>query len=343
MKIAIHQSRISYSGKWIEYCVENNIPYKVVDCYKSDIIAQLNDCAGLMWHHYHMSAKDTLFAKQLLYAIESSEKVVYPDFRTNWHFDDKLGQKYLLEAINAPLVPSYAFYSKQDSIDWVQNITFPKVFKLRGGSGSANVRLVSTQREAIRLNKKAFEGGFSQYDVWPNIKERWRKYRIDKVNFKEVVEGFGRFVLPTDYVHTHGKERGYVYFQDFIPNNEYDIRVTYVFNRCFALRRKVRPGDFRASGSGNIDYDMLKIPSKAIALSFDVANKLRLQTAAFDFVILNDAPMILEVSYGFGDDFDQFNHGYWDSDLNYFPGTFNPYGWMVEGMINRIKDKNMKD
>jgi hypothetical protein len=72
-----------------------------VDCYQSDIINQLSDCDALMFHHYHASSKDTLFAKQLLFALESAGKIVFPDFRTGWHFDDKVGQKYLFEAIGS--------------------------------------------------------------------------------------------------------------------------------------------------------------------------------------------------------------------------------------------------
>ena len=48
MKIAIHQTKGSFSDRWIEYCQINEINYKIVNCYDSDIIEQLNDCEGLM-------------------------------------------------------------------------------------------------------------------------------------------------------------------------------------------------------------------------------------------------------------------------------------------------------
>lgn len=336
MKLAIHHRKTSFSQEWIDYCIKKNIAYKIVNCYDNNIIDQLRDCDAVMWHHHHASAKDTQFAKQLLYSLEVSGKVVFPDFRTNWHFDDKLGQKYLLEAINAPIVPSYAFYSTRDAIKWSKETSFPKVFKLKGGSGSDNVRMAKKHRNAIRLINKAFNKGFNQYNAWSSINERWRKYRDGKTKLIDVFIGLLRIFLPTKYSHISGRERGYIYFQDFIPNNKYDIRVTYVNNRCFALRRKVRQGDFRASGSGMIEYDMSQIPEKALTIAFNVANKLGLQTAAFDFVLLNKAPLIVELSYGFGYDVDQFNHGYWDHKLKYYPGTFNPYEWMVEGVIEAI-------
>lgn len=299
---------------------------------------QISDCDAFMWHHFHISSKDTLFAKQLLYSLEMSGRIVYPDFRSNWHFDDKLGQKYLLEAVNAPMVPSYAFYSRNDALKWIANTSFPKVFKLRAGSGSDNVKLIKTRRKARLLANKAFRRGFRIYSAYGSLKERFRQYRKGKVGLNEVLKGMVRFFIPTTYSRVHGSERGYFYLQDFIPDNTHDIRVTYVFNKCFALRRNVRPGDFRASGSGMIDYNMSMIPEEALKIAFNVANRLKLQCAAFDFVLQNGRPLITEVSYGFGYDEDQFNHGYWDENLNYYPGTFDPYAWMVEGIMDSVNN-----
>lgn len=92
MKIAIHHSPHSFSERWIEYCKEKNIPYKIVNAYDSDIVKKVEDCDAFMWHHHHANYKDTLFAKQLLYSLQTAGKKVFPDFHTGWHFDDKVGQ-----------------------------------------------------------------------------------------------------------------------------------------------------------------------------------------------------------------------------------------------------------
>ena len=44
MKIAIHHSQGTFSDRWVAYCEKEQIPYKLVDCYKNDIIQQLDDC-----------------------------------------------------------------------------------------------------------------------------------------------------------------------------------------------------------------------------------------------------------------------------------------------------------
>ena len=90
MKIAIHDSKGSFSKYWIEYCEKSSIQYKIVNAYSSDIIQNLEDCDAFMWHHHHGDYRDVLFAKQLLYSLQASGKKVFPDYSTCWHFDDKV-------------------------------------------------------------------------------------------------------------------------------------------------------------------------------------------------------------------------------------------------------------
>lgn len=339
MKIAIHHRIGSFSQWWINYCEKKQIPYKIVNCYKSDIIQQLEDCDVLMWHFHHTSPQDVIFAKQLLYSIQASGKKVFPDFNTAWHFDDKVGQKYLLESIGAPLVSSYVFYDKKEALRWVKSATFPKVFKLRRGAGAANVRLVRTGKEGIRLVKKAFGRGFRLYDPWGGIKERWRNFKNGKTNFQDLLEGIGRIFIRTGFEKTMGREKGYIYFQDFIEDCSFDIRVKVVGDKLQAFKRMVRKDDFRASGSGDFYFAPDEIPEELIKTAFKISQKLKLQSVAFDFLISNDNKcFLLEMSYmwGYADEVRKFK-GYWDSDLKWHEENFNPYGWMVEKLIKKEK------
>jgi glutathione synthase/RimK-type ligase-like ATP-grasp enzyme len=342
MKIAIHNSPYGFHPHWLKYCERKNIPYKIVNAYDSDIVNQLKDCDAFMWHFSHINYKDMLFARQLLYSIQLCGIKVFPDFNTAWHFDDKVGQKYLLEAIGAPLAPGYVFYKKKEAIRWVGQTTFPKVFKLRGGAGASNVHLARNKQEALQFINKAFGRGFKQYDAWGSLKERWRFYHLGKTDLKDVIKGIVRFVYPTDFARFHGHEKGYVYFQEFIPNNKTDFRIKIVGNKCWGFQRGVRDNDFRASGSGNIIYNFEEIPISMIKIAFSVCDKLCLQSVAFDFVLKDGIPLIVEMSYGFGVDDEEFDFGYWDSSLEWHKGKFNPYGWMVEDVLERIHNTNTK-
>lgn len=338
MKIAIHSSRHSFSERWIPYCERNEIPFKIVDCNSNDIIRQLDDCDALMWHHFQTNPQSILFAKQLLFALEQSGKKVFPDFKSGWHFDDKVGQKYLLEAIGAPLVKSYVFYSRKKALDWVSNTEFPKVFKLRSGAGSSNVRLIESSGQARGIINKAFGRGFARYNAWSKLKEIQLRMKTGKAAQKDLLQGIAHIAIPPRYSKITGRETGYVYFQDFIADCSFDIRSKVIGNRCWAFKRMVRKNDFRASGSDFHIYSKADIPVDVIKTSFEISKRLGLQCVAFDFVLTqNNAPLLLEMSYGFGFTEGQF-YGFWDDELNWHEERFDPFGWMVEDLIKSISE-----
>ncbi len=337
--IAIQPVKGGFDIRWIAYCKANNIPYKLVDCYKSDIIDQLKECSALMWQFYQGNQKDILMAKQLLFSLEQAGKSVFPDFRTSWHFDDKVGQKYLLEAIDAPMALSYVFYNKIEALHWAADCSYPKVFKLRGGSSSDNVRIVKSKKHAIRLIRKAFGNGFPQYNPMGNLKERIRLFHNDKSNMIKIIKGLVRFIVPPPYIKIKGRSKGYIYFQDYIPDNNHDIRVVVIGDKAFAIKRMVRKNDFRASGSGSILYDKNLFDERIIRLSFKIAKNLQTQCVAFDYVFDKGNPLIVEISYGFSPSGYDPCQGYWDKDIIWHEGKFNPYGWMVEDLIKSIKEK----
>jgi glutathione synthase/RimK-type ligase-like ATP-grasp enzyme len=338
MKIAIHHRKEGFSSSWIKYCKKQGIDYKIVNCYDTDIVEQLSDCNALMWHFHQANCRDILFAKQLLYSLQTTGKVVFPDFHTAWHFDDKVGQMYLLESVGAPVVPSYIFYDKAKAYQWVDETTFPKVFKLRTGSGSSQVRLVHDRKSAKKIIKQAFGRGFKQYEPRSNLKERWRKFQTGKANLWGVMKGMLRFGYTTDFDRVAGNEKGYVYFQDFIPDNEFDIRVIVVDGKACAIKRINREGDFRASGSGNLQYEKHHFSDDLIDLAFEYAEKINSKSLAIDFVFDGDNPLFVELSYGFpAGPFTSNCPGYWDRELKWHPEAFSAPGWMVESVIRQIQ------
>lgn len=336
MKIAIHHRQGSFSERWIEYCKKNNIEYKVVDAFDNDIIQQLKDCDIFIWHHHPGSFKDVVAAKKILFALEHADIKVFPDFKTGWHFDDKVAQKYLLEAIGAPLIPSYVFYDHKEAVNWAKLASYPKVFKLKGGAGSANVRLVKSQKEALKLIKKAFNSGFAQFDRIGHLKDRLQRFKSGQDGVFGLLKGAGRLVLSTNFSKQQGPEKGYIYFQDFIPDNSFDVRVVVIDGKIAAAEKRfVRENDFRASGSGKFSYEDIDI--NIIKTSFEVSKKLSLQSVAFDFVLdSNNNPLIVEMSYGFGMHGILAVPGYWDSHLNWNEGQFNPQELMLINLIEEL-------
>lgn len=341
MRIAIHDRPGSFSDRWINYCKKNNIPYKTVNCYSTDIIRQIKGCNGLMWHWYHDDYREQNFARQLIFSIEKMGVKVFPSFNTCWHFDDKVGQKYLLEAINAPLVPSYIFYDKDEANKWIDNTQYPKVFKLRGGAGSRNVKLIKNKNAAKRIVRKAFCKGFPLVDKNSGFKQHLWMLRRDK-NIKAIilfVKGLIRLACPREGISLLPRQKGYVYFQDFIPNNDFDDRIVVIGNKAIAIRRYNRHGDFRASGSGIITHNSNQFDSKGIRMAFDVAGQINSQSLAFDFLYDEIGnPLIVEISYAYamGAAYDNCP-GYWDKDLDWHDDDVNPQHYIIEEFINSLK------
>lgn len=320
----------NYEVRWIDYCEKNNISYKIVNAYDTNIIEHLKDCTAFMWNHNHNKYQDLLFAKQLLFSLQEKGIKTFPDFKTGWHFDDKLGQKYLFEAMNIDAVPTYVFYSKDDALAWVKATFFPKVFKLRGGAGSANVKLVKNAKQAKRLINRAFGKGFPSFDQYQFFKEKLRLFKLGKDKLG-LLKGLYGLVFYKKMRNLIPSQSGYVYFQDYIPNNNYDVRIVIVAGKAYAIKRIVRSNDFRASGSGNIDYNHNLIDLELVKIAQKINIKLNAQALSYDFIYdENSRPLIVEISYtNKASGYDKCE-GYWDDKLNFHKGEFNPYGWMVE-------------
>ena len=338
MKIAIHTNKCSFAARWEKYCKENGIEYKLVNAYENDIVENVKDCNAFMWHFHHADYRDMQFAKSLLFSLQKRGMKVFPDFNTCWHFDDKIAQKYLLEAIDAPLVPTYVFHTEKEAIEWAESTTYPKVFKLKGGAGASNVRLARTKKDAKKLIKQCFSKGFRQYRFDEIIKEEWRKYKQGNSTLRNFLRPIYYQLTkryPNDFDHFRGKECGYAYFQEFIPNTTFDIRVCVVGDKAFGLKRYTRENDFRASGSGNISYSKAEIDERCVKIAFDVAKKLGAQSIALDFVFNKDnAPLIVEISYGYAVVAYDACEGYWTTDMQWHEGTnFDFCGWMIENLI----------
>ncbi|WP_085897625.1 ATP-grasp domain-containing protein [Limimaricola soesokkakensis] len=337
--IAIHTRSGSFVTEWIAYCKERGIQYKEVDCFASDIIQQLRGCQALLWHWKHSDFRAQLFARQLIASVENMGITVFPDNSTAWHYDDKVGQKYLLEAVGAPLVETHIFYDKETAIQWIEQADFPKVWKLRGGAGSQNVQLIGSRRHARRLAKVAFSRGWRNSRFY-NLRDRIWQFKRDKTlgSFVNIGRGIVRSVLPHRANSRSSRQVDYLYFQNFIPESDHDIRVVVIGKRAFAIKRMVREGDFRASGSGAIHYEPAYIPKECIEIAFDVAADMQAQSCAFDFIYSGSKWLVIEISYTFTADAYRKCPGFWDRSMNWHPASVTPERFVLEDLLDVLSN-----
>jgi glutathione synthase/RimK-type ligase-like ATP-grasp enzyme len=340
--LAIHSRLNSFSERWLAQCRAKGIPHTVVDCHDAAIVDRLRCARGLLWHWTHESAVDRLMACAVIRAAESMGLEVFPDTRTCWHFDDKVAQKYLLEAVGAPIARTWTIYGLQSALEFIETARFPLVFKLRRGAGSVNVRLVRSPGEARGLARQAFDRGFIPVGgLLSDVATRVARAR----HRPDLVAMVTRLPATLYSIRRARKEapaeRGYLYFQEYLPGNEFDTRVTVIGDRAFAFTRNVRKGDFRASGSGAIDYDVARIDRLCLRIAFDISRKLGAQSIAFDFARGEDGdPRILEVSYAYQAEAVHACKGHWDEAMGWHEGHLWPQDAILADFLARLEERS---
>jgi hypothetical protein len=240
-----------------------------------------------------------------------------------------------MELYNFPMCKSWIFWDEKKAYEWAEQAEYPVVFKLKGGAGSQNVILVDNKKTAKKLIRKMFGEGIVNLGPSFSGSIMRREFNILKNSklllwkIKRKLEG-----APVETVYQINKN--YVFFQEFLPDNKYDTRVTIIGNRAFAFRRFTRKNDFRSSGSGIIDHDPGKIDLRCIEIAFEISAKMNFQSMAYDFLYnKNHEPEFSEISYSFVDRAVYECNGYWDRDFKWHEGHYWPQFCQLQDLLNR--------
>ncbi len=333
LKIGIHPDQVdeeSYSKRWTEALEQAGHSVHVIDLYSADFISQVKGLDGVMWRWLHTPLQRQVAQTNLKIIEDYLGIPVFPPQKISWHFDDKLAQYHLLSAVGAAIPDTHAFYKEEEALKWIATADFPKVFKLLFGASSANVSKVSGQEQAEKLVKEVFRNGIFGKGAPHTFKKGLLAL---KSSVKYIFSG--KYPpLP----HTYWMpQKGQVLFQEFLPDNDHDTRVTIIGKRAFAYIRENRTNDFRASGSGKLNYDLDRIDLCCVSMAFKVARQLDLNCIAFDFLYKDGAPVIIEISYTFYDLYVYNCAGHWDEELNWKEGKMWPQQAQIEDFVREIE------
>ncbi|MBQ4569110.1 MAG: hypothetical protein IJA62_03560 [Ruminococcus sp.] len=326
MKIAIHQNEkmFKHESVWIpeckEYCREHGIECDIISCYSSDIINKLKNYDAVLWTIQNYVKADTMEARSILNSAKEIGLKVFPDFSTSWHFDDKIAETYLLQAIGAPIPKSWVFYMEEECINWLEKeAKYPLVAKLRCGSGSNNVKLLKNFAEAKKYAHTMFTKGLN-----PTPGVLYKAYSKMQSS-KSIKMAISRIKKLPDFLRTRknakrmGTESGYCYFQEFIENNGYDMKIVVIGDKLIPLCRNTRKGDWRASGGGDVYTDISMVTEQILNSAFETYDKCRFQCIGLDYVVNKNTGkgLIIEMCYGF--DFRALSQvgGYFDREGNW--------------------------
>lgn len=344
MKVGIHLEKNpknnSHALKCIEYLNRKGIEIKKLDLLAPDALNQVKDCNGIVWRWEH-NPDHKQSAQKILFAIEHCLGIpTFPNTPTSWHYDEKIYQYYVLKSFEAPVPETWLFWRYEEALEWLEKASFPTIFKLSCGAGSSNVLKIESKSDAKKIIDLQFNQGIYPY----NFNEFKNSVNL---NFKQSMQEFFirsyyalRYILSGKYPQKQLKfwkpELNYAYFQEYLPSNFYDTRITIIGNRAFAFRRFNRKNDFRASGSGIIDYNQSEIDMRTIDIAFAISNKGKFQSMAYDFLFRGDIPVICEISYTFTDIAVYNCPGHWNSKKEWIPGHMWPEHAQMEYFIDQI-------
>lgn len=157
-------------------------------------------------------------------------------------------------------------------------LNYPVVIKGASGAMSRSVKLARNQKELI----SHFYALCSSNSFKIKLKEYIRRYRHRGSYSPEALK------------------RGKCVIQNFISGVLFDWKILVYYNRVFALKRKNRPNDFRASGSGLFSYEK-NIPSEILDLALQTRIRMNVPHLSLDIAMTDSGPVIFEFQViGFG-------------------------------------------
>ena len=345
MIVAIHPDRVypdRYGEQWAARLEERGIAVRWVDLTAPNAIQQVTGCDGVMWRYGHLP-EDMRVAPRVLATIEHLLGVpCFPDRATAWHYDDKVSQYYLLTGADFAMPPTWIFWDAAAARRWADGAVYPTVFKLAVGSSGANVLRVESVAEAHALINRMFGHGIPGGLVDAPAPETPRARTLRTLVRDAARRGRAalralRGISSAGAPPRWSVERGYAYFQEWLPDQPFDTRVIVIGERAFAYRRYPHPGDFRASrSSGPRDYDPAGIDPRMLELCFAISRRFGFQSMAYDLMLHGDRPVILEMSYTFGVGAHKCG-AYWTPALERVERDVWPYTAQVEDFVRTIE------
>jgi hypothetical protein len=294
----------------------------------------------VVWKTSYMGPQAAAQFAAKIYTLQNLYgKIVLPNFNSIWHFENKNAQKYIFEALAVPTPPTVVSFDYQDAIAILEQEEFPLVFKKAYGAASQNVELIRSMKQALSRVTRVFS-----HQLWRDSLEHTQD---KKKSFLLNLTQRWLWWKVLDYIM--GRECGAasVYWQRFIPGNAADLRIT-VIGDMYAVGfwRKNRINDFRASGSGMIDYKT-PVPLEVVRYCRFLNKTLDFDSMAYDILFRDGQFLIVEMSYGYVDKAVWNAPGHYRFDgtdsCNFIEGHHWPQEFWIRWMSKRLESMCSKN
>lgn len=235
--------------RWTKYCqfLENNkfqFSFYPIHSHNWIELADEYDVIVGMVSNQFSRLKETI--EKYHFLEHYLEKACYPTSEQVLLYENKSMEAYIAKIYSLPYAETVISHDKEDALRIISKLRYPVISKIDPSSGSAGVDFIHTENEARKIVNTAFSG--------QGRKTHWTYY----------------------------KQKDYVYFQNFIPNDGFDIRVVVVGNWIFGYYRKVPEGDYRASGMNLVEKRGL--PEEAMKIAIMVNKIIKSPMLAVDML-----------------------------------------------------------
>jgi hypothetical protein len=218
--------------------------------------------------------------------------------------------KVFMEIIRQIVIPeshrtilSYSFGTLEEAIDIIDSgrISFPFILKRADGAMSKGVFLIKEYKDLIKVIRRFGKTITLKQWIFECVRSFKYKGYTKESRFQK------KFII-----------------QPFIPGLENDWKVLIYGKKVFVLKREVRKGDFRASGSG-VNYitgSDSGFPAQFLDFLYEFYQYLNTPSVSIDFAFDGKKPFIFEFqSIGFGTSTHQKSRDYYEKTTE---------GWIIK-------------
>ncbi len=338
IRIAVGRDRSGWCDKF-SHALERKIQeghrlsYEVIDIWSPDWLDLLDGIQVVIWNPVLMGPRAAQHLKEKVYFLERHlNRLVIPNYETVWHFESKVAQSYVFNKHGIPTPRTVISSDYHKMSDALRDMQPPFVFKSSHGAGGKYVIMVRSHSRAMRELTRICS------------RQLWREARRRAGSrFKAILSNLHRAWLWHAIASRLRSEEQYTvpYVQEFVAGNDKDLRITAIGDRyAFGFWRRNRRNDFRASGSGLVDYE-LPIPEELVRYCLELNKSLSLDTMAYDIIFRNGLAVMLEMSYTYSDDAIHDCRGHFvlqpDGALTFREGRTWPQELWVDWAVHRAE------
>ena len=218
-----------YWTRYARFLENNSIPFDFYRIHAHDWLEKSNDFDVIIGKPTSATYELEEFIEKVFILETHLNKICFPDLKDTILYENKKVESYLATIYRFPFIHANISNDKDDALRLIEEMDFPCVSKIVPGSGSIGVELVQSKTQAKKIINSAFS-----------------------------LNGRKTYVV-------YSRQKNYIYFQDFIQNDGYDLRVIVVGRKVFGFYRKALKGDFRASGMKLEEKRELPIEAMKIA------------------------------------------------------------------------------